>query len=67
MEFPRFVFISPGPTKCQGGTYDSELVKDKTEYDAAIKGGFSPSIPDALAAKAKVKLEPKLKGAQDAL
>jgi hypothetical protein len=50
MEYPRFVFISPGANKCQGGTYDHEVVKDEKEHKAALSAGFSDSVPDALEA-----------------
>lgn len=48
MEFPRLVYTSPGPDKCQGGTYGYELVKDKESHDAAIKAGFFDTVPEAL-------------------
>lgn len=48
MEYPRFVFISPGKNKCAGGTYDHELVRDASEHKAALEAGYSDSIPDAL-------------------
>ena len=55
MEYPRFVYISPGPNECQGGTYDSAAVKDATEHAAALKAGFSDSIPEALKAASAIK------------
>jgi len=55
MEYPRFVFISPGSNKCNGGTYDHELVKDEKEHKAAISAGFSDTVPEALEAMAAVK------------
>lgn len=55
MEFPRFVFISPGKHECQGGTYSQELVKSQEEYDAAVKAGFSATIPDALISADKAR------------
>ncbi len=51
MDFPRFVFTSPGPQQCQGGTYGQELVQDQVEYDAAIKAGFCATLPEALESK----------------
>ena len=50
MEYPRFVFISPGSNKCNGGTYDHEVVKDAIEHKAALDAGFSDSVPEALEA-----------------
>ena len=55
MEYPRLVYISPGPNACQGGTYDSVAVKDATEHAAALKAGFSDSIPEALKAANVIK------------
>ena len=55
MEFPRFVFVSPGDMKCQGGSVDAELVKDQTEFDIAISSGYSATIPEALEEMGKVK------------
>ncbi len=63
MEYPRFVFICPGANKCNGGTYDHELVKDEKEHKAALDAGYSDSVPDALAAmnaaKASIEAEEK--------
>jgi hypothetical protein len=55
MEYPRFVFISPGVNKCQGGTYDHEVVTNEKEHKAAIDAGFSDSVPDALEAAKVVR------------
>ena len=55
MEYPRFVFISPGANKCNGGTYDHEIVKDEKEHKAALDAGFSDSVPDALESVNTVK------------
>jgi hypothetical protein len=56
MDFPRFVFTSPGPHPCNGGTYGYELVKDEKEYESALKAGFFASVQEALEKKAA---EPK--------
>jgi hypothetical protein len=48
-DFPRFVFTSPGPCACQGGTYGAELVQNEKELDAAISAGFFETVPEALA------------------
>jgi len=56
MDYPRFVFICPGANKCQGGTYDHEVVTNASEHKAAIDAGFSDSVPDALEA-AKIAKE----------
>jgi len=57
-DFPRFVFTSPGPKECQGGTYGDEIVKDENELSAALDVGFFESIPEALEAL-KAPKEPK--------
>lgn len=57
MDYPRFVFISPGANKCNGGTYDHEVVKDEAEHKAAIVAGFSDSVPEALDAADKIRSE----------
>jgi hypothetical protein len=61
MEYPRFVFISPGAQKCNGGTYDHEIVKDEKEHKAALAAGFSDSVPEALEAVEKIKSDDKPK------
>lgn len=55
MEYPRFVFISPGKSKCQGGSYDGELVIDQSEFDSAIKAGFSETLPESLKVADEIK------------
>jgi hypothetical protein len=50
MEYPRFVFISPGLNKCPGGSFDCELVHDALEQKAALDAGFSDTVPEALEA-----------------
>jgi hypothetical protein len=63
MDYPRFVYISPGAQKCNGGTYDHEVVKDESEHKAALSAGFSDSVPDALesADVAKGSIEPTVR------
>ena len=48
MEFPRYVFTSPGPEKIPGGSYGTELVNDQDEFDDAIAAGFFATMPEAL-------------------
>mgnify|MGYP000905672296 CR=1 FL=1 len=55
MEFPRLVFKSPGPYYCNGGTYGHVPVENMTEYNAALAAGYSPTVPDALAAAKRPK------------
>lgn len=57
MEYPRFVFISPGKNKCFGGTYDHEVVNSMAEHKAALDAGFSDSVPEALESAKTVKAE----------
>jgi len=59
MDFPRWVFTSPGPLECNGGTYAQELVKSKEEYDAALEADFKGTLPEALKAKVKEKEKPE--------
>ena len=49
MDFPRFVYLK--------GSTDGQLVHDEAEYSAAIKGGYFPSVPEALAGKIDAPLE----------
>lgn len=55
MEYPRLVFKSPGPFKCNGGTYGHVPVENDAEYEAALKAGYAPTVPEALAAAQKPK------------
>lgn len=55
MTFPRLVFISPGKTECQGGTYDSDLAHNAAEFSAAIKAGYHATLPEAVAAAAELR------------
>lgn len=61
MEYPRLVFISPGSQKCNGGTYDHEVVQNEKDHKAALDAGFSDSVPEALEAVEKIKTEDKPK------
>jgi len=55
MEYPRLVFICPGANKCNGGTYDHELVPNATEHKAALAAGYFDTVPEALEAMEAVK------------
>lgn len=63
MEYPRFVFTSPGPLSCgHGKTYGEHLVSSDDELAAALAEGFFASLPEALdppAAPAKAPSEPE--------
>ena len=54
MDFPRFVFTSPGPLPCGNGrNYGEKLVNDEYELAAALEAGFYASLPEALDPPAK--------------
>lgn len=48
MQFPRVVFIVPGPLPRHKGTFGQEVVKDQDDFDAAIKAGFFETLPAAI-------------------
>jgi hypothetical protein len=50
IQYPRFVFTSPGPVSCQGGTYGQELVYSREEHQNALDAGFFATLPEALEA-----------------
>lgn len=50
MDFPRVVYIVPGPHPRHGGTYGQELVEDQDDFDAAIEAGFYATLPEAIEA-----------------
>jgi hypothetical protein len=58
IKFPRNLYTSPGKikwgSKKQGSkTYDTVLVKDQKEFDAAVKAGYVDNFHDALFAEKK--------------
>lgn len=61
MEYPRFVFTSPGPLSCgHGKTYGEHLVSSDDELAAALAAGFFATLPEALdptAAPVEAELE----------
>ena len=63
MEYPRFVFTSPGPLSCgHGKTYGEHLVSSDDELAAALAEGFFATLPEALdppAAPPAVAAEPQ--------
>lgn len=48
MDFPRYVFTSPGPEKVKEGSYGTRLVSDENEYESAIKAGFCFTMMEAI-------------------
>lgn len=66
MDFPRVVFRCPGKARCgrggEGETYDQVLVENVEEHAAAVKAGYFPTLPEAMAHPAKPEPEkPKAK------
>ena len=59
LEFPRSVFVSPGDQIGGGYSFSVELVNDQDEYDAAIKAGFFPTVPEAVEAFKNAPEAPK--------
>lgn len=51
MEFPRYVFTSPGNLSAGWGrTYGEEIVNDDAEYEAALNAGFYGTLAEAFEA-----------------
>lgn len=48
MKFPNLVYRCPGPHHASTGTYDYRAVKNSMELDAAIKDGWSETLPEAV-------------------
>ena len=48
MEFPRFVYKDGGPIDRAGGTYDSTVVNDEDEHNAALKAGWFGNLQEAI-------------------
>ena len=50
MEFPRFVYLSPGTQRhSSGGTYRFVSVSDQAEHDAYLAKGWAVTVRDAIA------------------
>jgi hypothetical protein len=50
MEFPRFVYKSPGPSRhSSGGAYRFAVVNDQAEIDAHVAQGWSLTVREAIA------------------
>lgn len=69
MEYPRFVFTSPGPLSCgHGKTYGEHLVSSDDELAAALAEGFFATLPEALdppAAHVVAPVEPQAEPAPE--
>lgn len=57
MDFPRYVFTSPGKEKVKEGSYGTRLVQNDEEYEAALKAGFFATMPEAIEGAKVVKKE----------
>lgn len=57
MDFPRYVFTSPGKEKVKEGSYGIHLVQNEKEYEAALNAGFFSTMPEALEGAKDVKKE----------
>jgi hypothetical protein len=47
--FPTIVYRTPGLHHCPGGTYDFLGAKNEIEFEVALKDGWYPTMPEALA------------------
>lgn len=56
--FPTIVYRCPGAHQCPGGTYDYLGVKDQASLDAALKGGWHKTVPEAIKQKLGTKTLP---------
>lgn len=52
-EFPKMLFKAGGPHEIHGNKFDTLIVNDETEQEAALAEGWHPTTPEALAATAK--------------
>lgn len=59
LDFPRWVFTVPGKVVRAGGTYGQQIVNDESEYQSALKAGWSSSLPEAAEAYEKPKAPAK--------
>jgi hypothetical protein len=57
MDFPRYVFKSPGAVRIPEGSYDLELVVDQEGYDKHVKAGWNETILGAVEAGKTQKAE----------
>ena len=61
MDFPRYVFKSPGENRIPEGSYDCELVDGQEGFDKLIKAGWNETILGAVeASKAEKPKAPKV-------
>ena len=67
MEFPAIVYRCPGPHwGPHGTTYDTLAVEDATAFDAALSGGWLPTLQDAAETAAGLRVEAPEAPADDA-
>jgi hypothetical protein len=53
MDFPRWVFTSPGDIKVGGKSYGQQIVNDEVEHKAALSAGWYDTVLDAFDAVGK--------------
>lgn len=54
MEYPAFVYKTPGPFTHRGGTHDYVAVNDDADLDQRIAEGWFKTMPEAIDGKAVV-------------
>ncbi len=59
MDFPRFVFKSPGEIRLPNGSYDQKITEEEGEYEALIKEGWSPTVIEAMGGEPEKAPVPK--------
>lgn len=52
-EFPRMLYRAPGAALIDGLYFDTLIVQDQDDQDAALSAGWSLTTPEALQAKAE--------------
>jgi hypothetical protein len=59
LEFPRYVFKSPGDVRygLTEGSYGSQIAESQDEFDALLKAGWSEGIEEAVEASKVVAPE----------
>jgi len=60
MDFPALVYKGIGPHQRENGSYDYKSVDSDDDYQAAISGGWFPSLPEAIEGFLNDKTPPTL-------
>ena len=58
-EFPRMLYLTPGPEPMHGGMFSTLIVGDADEQADALARGWALTTPDALALKAEADARAK--------